>query len=163
MNQNGLTEGRDYLLDVRWAEGDYTHFAALAFELLERKSSVIIVTTIAAARAAQQVAPAIPIVMTGVTCLEPETLRGPHQRAVGGSGRAAPTGPPRARNLETRSPREGGDECHVFRPNAADHYALAAAKRFVQFAQATIRHSQRPNLRWSHQRTSPTKVVGGRR
>jgi putative tryptophan/tyrosine transport system substrate-binding protein len=66
MNENGLAEGRDYVLDVRWAEGDYTRFAALAFELLERKSSVIIVTTIAAARAAQQVAPATPIVMTGL-------------------------------------------------------------------------------------------------
>jgi putative ABC transport system substrate-binding protein len=66
MNENGLAEGRDYVLDVRWAEGDYMRFAALAFELLERKSSVIIVTTIAAARAAQQVAPATPIVMTGL-------------------------------------------------------------------------------------------------
>jgi ABC-type uncharacterized transport system substrate-binding protein len=66
MNGNGLTEGRDYMLEVRWAEGDYTRFAALAFELLERKSSVIIVTTIAAARAAQQVAPATPLVMTGL-------------------------------------------------------------------------------------------------
>jgi putative ABC transport system substrate-binding protein len=66
MNENGLAEGRDYVLDVRWAQGDYTRFAALAFELLERKSSVIIVTTIAAARAAQQVAPATPIVMTGL-------------------------------------------------------------------------------------------------
>jgi ABC-type uncharacterized transport system substrate-binding protein len=66
MNENGLTEGRDYVLDVRWAEGDYSRFAALASELLERKSSVIIVTTIAAARAAQQVAPATPLVMTGL-------------------------------------------------------------------------------------------------
>jgi putative ABC transport system substrate-binding protein len=66
LNENGLTEGRDYVLDVRWAEGDYTHFAALAFELLERKSSVIIVTTIAAARAAQQAAPATPLVITGL-------------------------------------------------------------------------------------------------
>ncbi len=66
MNENGLAEGRDYVLDVRWAEGDYTRFAALALKLLERKSSLIIVTTIAAARAAQQVAPATPIVMTGL-------------------------------------------------------------------------------------------------
>jgi hypothetical protein len=49
MTENGLAEGRDYVLDVRWAEGDYKRFAALAFELLKRKSSVIIVTTIAAA------------------------------------------------------------------------------------------------------------------
>lgn len=66
MNANGLAEGRNYELDVRWAEGDYKHFAALAFELVERKSSVIVATTIAAARAAQQVAPGTPIVMTGL-------------------------------------------------------------------------------------------------
>jgi ABC-type uncharacterized transport system substrate-binding protein len=64
MNENGLAEGRDYVLHVRWAEGDYTRFAAFTFE--ERKSSVIIVTTIAAARAAQQLAPSTPIVMTGL-------------------------------------------------------------------------------------------------
>jgi len=66
MNENSLTEGRDYVLDVRWAEGDYTRFAALTSELLGRKPRVIIVTTIAAARAAQQVAPAVPLVMTGL-------------------------------------------------------------------------------------------------
>jgi putative ABC transport system substrate-binding protein len=66
MNENGLVDGRDYVLDLRWAEGDYSRFAALALELLQRKPNVIIVTTIAAARAAQQVAPATPIIMTGL-------------------------------------------------------------------------------------------------
>jgi uncharacterized protein len=28
MTENGLAEGRDYVLDVRWAEGDYKRFAA---------------------------------------------------------------------------------------------------------------------------------------
>ena len=65
MGENGLAEGRDYLLHVRWAEGDYARFAALAAELTQRKSSLIIVTTIAAARAAQQVVPTTPLVMTG--------------------------------------------------------------------------------------------------
>ncbi|MBR0858979.1 ABC transporter substrate-binding protein [Bradyrhizobium liaoningense] len=66
MKENGFTEGREYVLDVRWAEGDYKRFAALVAELLERKSRVIVVTTIAAARAAQQAAPATPIVMAGL-------------------------------------------------------------------------------------------------
>ena len=66
MKESGLAEGRDYVLAVRWAEGDYKRFAAFTVELLERKASVIIVTTIAAARAAQQVAPATPIIMTGL-------------------------------------------------------------------------------------------------
>src|SRR6516162_7587528 len=65
MSENGLFEGRDYLLDVRWAEADYTRFAALVTELMQRKSRVIIVTTIPAVRAAQQIAPATPLVMTG--------------------------------------------------------------------------------------------------
>jgi putative tryptophan/tyrosine transport system substrate-binding protein len=30
MHENGLIEGRDYVLDVRWAEGDYARFPALA-------------------------------------------------------------------------------------------------------------------------------------
>jgi len=51
MSENGLFEGRDYLLDVRWAEADYTRFAALATELMQRKSRVIIVTTIPSAPA----------------------------------------------------------------------------------------------------------------
>jgi putative ABC transport system substrate-binding protein len=66
MSENGLFEGRDYLLDVRWAEADYTRFSALVTELMQRKSRVIIVTTIPAVRAAQQIAPATPLVMTGL-------------------------------------------------------------------------------------------------
>jgi ABC-type uncharacterized transport system substrate-binding protein len=60
MGENGLAEGRDYVLDLRWAEGDYTRFAALAAELTQHKSNLIIVTTIPAARAAQQAATALP-------------------------------------------------------------------------------------------------------
>jgi hypothetical protein len=66
LGENGLAEGRDYVLDVRWAEGDYTRFSALASELTQRKSSLIVVTTIAAARSAQQAAPTTPVVMTGL-------------------------------------------------------------------------------------------------
>src|SRR5215471_14090814 len=62
MSENGLFERRDYLLDVRWAEADYTRFAALVTELMQRKSRVIIVTTIPSVRAAQQIAPATPLV-----------------------------------------------------------------------------------------------------
>src|SRR5215467_8300746 len=62
MSENGLFEGRDYLLDVRWEEADYTRFSALVTELMQRKSRVIIVTTIPAVRAAQQIAPATPLV-----------------------------------------------------------------------------------------------------
>jgi putative tryptophan/tyrosine transport system substrate-binding protein len=65
MHENGLIEGRDYVLDVRWAEGDYARFPALAAELAQRDCSVIVVTTIAAGRVAQRVTPTTPLVMAG--------------------------------------------------------------------------------------------------
>ena len=66
MVENDLEEGRDYVLDLRWAEGDYARFPALAAELVRGHSSVILVSTIAAARAAQRAAPTAAIIMTGL-------------------------------------------------------------------------------------------------
>ncbi|HYL79193.1 MAG TPA: ABC transporter substrate-binding protein, partial [Candidatus Acidoferrum sp.] len=66
MRDNGLLEGRDYSLEVRWAEDHYERFPALAAELVRGKPAVIIVATIASARAAQQATRSIPIVMTGL-------------------------------------------------------------------------------------------------
>jgi ABC-type uncharacterized transport system substrate-binding protein len=51
---------------TRWAEGDYTRFAALTTDLAQRKPKLIVVSTIPAARIAQQVAPTIPLVMAGL-------------------------------------------------------------------------------------------------
>jgi putative ABC transport system substrate-binding protein len=66
LRESGLIEGRNYLLDVRWAEGDYRRFATLASELAQRRPNVIIVmTTMAAGQAARQAAPTTAIVMTG--------------------------------------------------------------------------------------------------
>ena len=66
MRDHGMIEGRDYVLDLRYADGNYGRFQALAAELLERKPAVIVVTTISAARAAQRATSTIPIVMTGL-------------------------------------------------------------------------------------------------
>jgi putative ABC transport system substrate-binding protein len=63
LRENGLLEGKDYVLKPRWAEGHYERFAEYARELVEQDVRVIIVTTIAAARAAQRATSAIPIVM----------------------------------------------------------------------------------------------------
>jgi len=54
LSDGGLREGRDYVLDLRWAEGNYERFPALARELVERKADVILATTISAVRAAQR-------------------------------------------------------------------------------------------------------------
>jgi putative ABC transport system substrate-binding protein len=66
MRDNGMVEGRDYVLDLHYADGDYSRFQTLAAEAVQRKPAVIVVTTISAARAAQHSTSTIPIVMTGL-------------------------------------------------------------------------------------------------
>ena len=63
LRDNGLVEGREYFFEQRWANGEYERFPAFARDLVEQKAGVIIVTTIAAARAAQRETSVIPIVM----------------------------------------------------------------------------------------------------
>jgi putative ABC transport system substrate-binding protein len=66
MRDNGMVEDRDYVLDLRFADGDYSRFPTLAAEVAQHKPAVIVVTTISAARAAQRASATIPIVMTGL-------------------------------------------------------------------------------------------------
>ncbi len=67
MRENGLIEGQHYVLDVVSADGHYERFPALAQELLQRNPAVLMSSTIAAVRAAQQATRTVPIVMTTVT------------------------------------------------------------------------------------------------
>ncbi len=60
---NGLVEGEGCVFEQRWANGEYERFPALAHDLVERQVGVIVVTTIAAARAARRETSVVPIVM----------------------------------------------------------------------------------------------------
>jgi len=66
LRENGLAEGKDYVLDPFWADGHYDRFPALLEAALGRKPAIILVATIASARAAQQATKTIPIVMMGL-------------------------------------------------------------------------------------------------
>jgi putative ABC transport system substrate-binding protein len=66
LRENGLIEGRDYVLDVGWAEGDYTRFPGLAVQMVKRHTTIILATTISAVRAAQRETTVTPIVMTSI-------------------------------------------------------------------------------------------------
>jgi putative tryptophan/tyrosine transport system substrate-binding protein len=66
LRENGLVEGKDVVLEPRWAEGHYERFAAHARELTEQGARAIIVTTIAACRAAQRATSVIPIIMANL-------------------------------------------------------------------------------------------------
>lgn len=63
LKENGLIEGRDYMVDARYADNRYERFPVLAEELLRREPVVIMVVTIASVRAAQQATKKVPIVM----------------------------------------------------------------------------------------------------
>ncbi len=66
MRELGLVEGRHYRHEVRYAEGHYERFAALTDELLRLEPAVVMVATIASARAALQATSTVPIVFVGV-------------------------------------------------------------------------------------------------
>jgi putative tryptophan/tyrosine transport system substrate-binding protein len=66
LRDNGLHEGRDYVLDILWADGRYERFPALVDEALQLKPSVLVPGTIAAVRAAMQATTSIPIVMASI-------------------------------------------------------------------------------------------------
>ena len=66
MQENGLIEGKHYVLDVAYADGHYERLPALATELVRRAPAVIMANATAAVRAAQQATRTLPIVMIGI-------------------------------------------------------------------------------------------------
>ena len=62
MRENGLVQGQDYILDERYADGNYERFPAITDELLARKPAILMVNTIASVRVAQQATRTVPIV-----------------------------------------------------------------------------------------------------
>jgi putative ABC transport system substrate-binding protein len=59
----GYTEGKNILLEYRWAEGNLDRFPGLVADLVQRKVDVLFVTNLPAIRAAKQATKTIPIVM----------------------------------------------------------------------------------------------------
>jgi putative tryptophan/tyrosine transport system substrate-binding protein len=66
MREVGLDQGRDYVFETRWADSDSSRFPALAAELLARRPSAFVVSTILAAKVVQNLSRTVPIVMTGL-------------------------------------------------------------------------------------------------
>jgi putative ABC transport system substrate-binding protein len=66
LRNNGLIEGRDYVLESRFAAGKYERFPDLARELAQAGVGVILASTISAVRAAQRLTPSVPVVMIAI-------------------------------------------------------------------------------------------------
>ena len=62
----GLAMGRDYVFETAWANSDSSRFPALAAELLARRPAAVVVSTILAVKAVQNLSRTVPIVMTGM-------------------------------------------------------------------------------------------------
>src|SRR4030095_8034724 len=63
LRELGDTEGKNIVIDVRWAEGQYDRLPALASELVASKVSVIVTSGTKATAAARNATTTIPIVM----------------------------------------------------------------------------------------------------
>jgi putative tryptophan/tyrosine transport system substrate-binding protein len=65
----GYAEGKDIVIDFRWAEGRYDQLAILAAELVRLNVDIIVTHTVAGAIAAKQSTSTIPIVITAASDL----------------------------------------------------------------------------------------------
>jgi putative ABC transport system substrate-binding protein len=63
LRELGLVDGKNILIEYRWAEGQYERLPRLVGELVQMKVDVIVASTAPAIRAAQQGTATIPIVM----------------------------------------------------------------------------------------------------
>ena len=66
LEAEGFVEGRHFVIEVRYAEGDYSRFKELTQHLLGNRPGAIVVSTIAAAKSAQELTRTVPIVMLGL-------------------------------------------------------------------------------------------------
>jgi putative tryptophan/tyrosine transport system substrate-binding protein len=66
MRELGLTQGRDYVFEARWAGSDASRFSGLAAELLASHPCAVVVSTYLAAIAVQKRSQTVPIVGTGL-------------------------------------------------------------------------------------------------
>src|SRR5919109_1437872 len=64
LRERGYTEGKNIVLDYRYAEGSVDRLASLAAELVQLKVDVIVTTSGNSARAAAEATKTIPIVLT---------------------------------------------------------------------------------------------------
>lgn len=66
LRELGYVEGKNIVLEPRWADGQYARYAALAADLIRLKPAVIVTVGGTVTRAARQVTTTVPIVMSVV-------------------------------------------------------------------------------------------------
>src|ERR1044071_8309250 len=64
LREHGYVEGKNIVIDYRYADGQFNRVPALVDELLRLKVDVIVTTSSVSARAARKATKTVPIVMT---------------------------------------------------------------------------------------------------
>src|SRR4030095_12826121 len=71
LREHGYSEGKNIILEYRYAEGKYDRLPALASEFVREKIDVIVVTSAYSAHAARKATKTIPIVITTGNPVQP--------------------------------------------------------------------------------------------
>jgi putative tryptophan/tyrosine transport system substrate-binding protein len=66
LRELGYVEGRNLIIEYRWADGDYKRFPKLIAELAALRVEIIVTAGTPSAQAVQRVAPSMPLVMVAV-------------------------------------------------------------------------------------------------
>ena len=120
LRDNGLVEGRHYVMAVLYAEGHFERFPALVQQALQRDPAVLVVVAVASVRAAQAATKTIPIVFVAT----PDPV---------GSGLVASLGRPGGNTTGVTGQGEELALKHV----ELLHEALPRAKRLAVLTSAT--------------------------
>ena len=125
LGEAGFVEGRNVLIEYRWAEGEYDRLQGLAIDLVGHRPTVMVGGQSSAAFAAKAATTTIPIVYTGggdaVDLGLIETLNRPGGNVTGVSALANALVPKRLQMLRELVPRA----THIAMPITADSLLTA--------------------------------------
>lgn len=83
LRELGYEEGRNFVIEYRWADGKYDQFPTLVAELIAAKVDVIVTAGTPAALAVKKATTTVPLIMVAVgdpgrhrPCAEPRATRG---------------------------------------------------------------------------------------